>query len=1243
MTRSTQLRRRALREEGLSLQRLLEIGHVMETSESQAQGIEQEASPSGIHSNPGQSVAWKLNTHKQFQQRGHDRPHRNMSCYNCGGHWPHEAGLNSYPAFGKECRNCLKKGHFASVCRSVKRGGRRNTGKPFRKDGITHAIHTVQSDSSQDEEIEQIAALSKDQHRKWQSPTTEVLVDGSPLSVLIDSGASVNIIDEKSFEQLGQKKSLAPSRTKIYPYGSSKPLEVKGKFTATVSSTQGTTMKDVPFHLVRGCAGSLLGFQTAIALALISMVNLIGSIKDQVRQTFPKLCRGVGKLIGKEIHLHLNPNIPPVAQHHWRVPFHLQGPVEAELNRLLQEDVIERAVGPTPWVSPIVVVPKPKNPKEIRLCVNMKHPNVAIVRERHVMPTVDDIIYALNGAQVFSKLDLRNGYHQLVLDRASRIVTTFSTHVGLFRYKRLNFGVSAAAEIFQETIRQVLAGLANVLNVSDDILVFGKTKAEHDKALFAVLARLEKKGLTLNLDKCEFNQERILFYGHVFTKKGMEPDPKKVEAINRMEDPTDVKELRSLLGMVVYYGRYIPNLASITDPLRLLLKTDVDWCWGEMHSRALIQIKKALTSYPVMTAYDISQGTCLFVDASPVGLGAVLCQQRTVKHAPKVIAYGSRALSPTEQNYSQIEKEFLAIRWAVDHFHLYIYGTPFTVYTDHKPIVPLFHKFSSRPSARIERWMLWLQQYNMTVNHIPGVDNPSDYLSRYNLQPVVTSMKMSEKADEYVALLTPVNVMDALTIEELRKAVEEDETMQIVVKAVQAGRWPNNKAERELQIYQRLENQITVTKDGLLLRSQQLVIPKILQSRVITLAHEGHLGITKTKQLLRGKVWFPGMDAMVEERIKHCIPCQAVGPGSPPVPMMMTRLPKGPWQQLRCDFVGPFPQGNYLMVLIDEFSRFPVVRGVSSTKASVVCAKMEEIFAEYGVPEKLRTDGGPPFNSAEFEVFSKEQGFKHRRVTPLWPQANGLAEKYMSSLRKATRTAQLEGGPWSRNLHKFLRNYRAAPHSSTGQSPAMLLRGYEMKIKLPEVLQGKGHRAVRRRDKQMKQRMKWYADKRRGAKASLVAVGDSVLVRQMCNNKLMSRFDCRPLIVTRVYGSQVTAKRGDYSITRNVSFFKRLLPDVHDSEIRQEVVTNERSVQSPTIRVTPSQVKTKDYQESDGGRKDKDEEGEKPQDPMGAPPVLCEPSKGVQEDREVETDERLLGREKRIVRKPDRLTYSPFR
>ena len=264
-------------------------------------------------------------------------------------------------------------------------------------------------------------------------------------------------------------------------------------------------------------------------------------------QQYPSVFRGIGKLKGVEVKLHIDKQVTPVAQPARRIPFR-----ENELEQLEQRGIIEKVEGPTPWVSLLVIIPKKNG--EVRICIDMRMPNKAIKRERHPSPTIDDLIHTLNGATVFSKLDLRSGYHQLTLAPESRYITTFETHKGLQRYARLNFRTNSASEIFQKSINEQLRDIPGSLN--DDVIVFGKTQSDHDKALQAVFQKFADVNLTVNKRKCEFNKSSISFFGFVFSSEGISPDPKKVEAINSASQPTSVNGVRSFLVMATYCSKF---------------------------------------------------------------------------------------------------------------------------------------------------------------------------------------------------------------------------------------------------------------------------------------------------------------------------------------------------------------------------------------------------------------------------------------------------------------------------------------------------------------------------------------------------------------------------------------------------------------------------------------------------------------------------------------------------------------
>ena len=560
-----------------------------------------------------------------------------------------------------------------------------------------------------------------------------------------------------------------------------------------------------------------------------------------------------------------------------------------------------------------------------------------------------------------------------------------------------------------------------------------------------------------------------------------------------------------------------------------------------------------------MAYFDPEKDTELIVDASPVGLGAILTQ-KTCDSEKKIVAYASRSLSPVEQRYSQTEREALACVWACERFHLYVYGAPFTLITDHKPLVHIFNNPKTKPPARLERWNLRLQPYNFTVRYEPGKTNPADYISRHPLQD--QPLRERKIAEEYVALLTTSAVPVAMTLAEIQNATLADSTLQKLAELIRSQQWhsvlnndlpPSNSAKsidlQDLKAFHKIRHELTVTtKNDTILRGSRIVMPASLRHRALQLAHEGHQGLIKTKQLLREKIWFPRIDQQAETMVQHCLPCQAANPENKLEPLKMSCLPSGPWRHVAADFYGPLPTGQTLMVVIDEYSRFVEVETVSSTAATAVIPKLDKIFATHGIPELLKTDNGPPFTSYSFKTFARELGFQHRKITPLWPKANAEAERFMRTLGKAIRTARAHQKDWQKELNTFLRNYRSTPHSSTVKSPAELLMGRQIKTKLPEVpTLHHTHPATAKKDSAAKQKMKYYADKYSHCKSHKFSVGDLVLPRQPKVNKFSTPFQAEPFRITEVKGSMITATSKDQTVTRNASHFKFLPPDIEVS------------------------------------------------------------------------------------------------
>ena len=364
----------------------------------------------------------------------------------------------------------------------------------------------------------------------------------------------------------------------------------------------------------------------------------------------------------------------------------------------------------------------------------MRQVNKSIERERHITPTINELINDLNGAKVFSKLDLNQGCNRLELGPESKYLTILSTHLGLKRFLILNFGINCAAENFQNAIREALSGLKETSNISKDILIYGTDDDDHDANLEAALERLRELGLTLNKGKCVFKTKSLIFQGYVFSEHGIWPYPAKVATIKEFTAPKDISKVRRLLGVTNFCCSFIKNYAMLTELVREMTKKGVLFVWTGKQKRALEKLRDTLTNVSENAYFDSTKTTEVFTDASPVGVSTVLIKKELNSDERKIIAYASQALSLTEQKYSQLEREVLAIVWSCEHFHLYLYEEAFTVFTDHQPLVTIFSNPASKQSARLERWSLRLQP---------------DYLSRYPLREVTPNTRQEKVAKEW--------------------------------------------------------------------------------------------------------------------------------------------------------------------------------------------------------------------------------------------------------------------------------------------------------------------------------------------------------------------------------------------------------------------------------------------------------------------------------------------------------------
>lgn len=1073
-----------------------------------------------------------------------------QTCYRCGqvGHFARDVKC---PARNSMCRRCSRKGHWDAVCHTkleasgtsskYNMGQANYQGRRQPKDKKKAYVKYVDkrgSDTNSDDDVDELVSHIFAVHPDLDDIAIDITIGNANTRVLIDSGASCNILDKTSWLNLKQKDKrniieLEKTGKRLFAYGSKRPLTVIGMFERVVKVANRECC--AKFYVVDCDGNSLLGRDTAMKLGVLKIgydVNSLNTSSCDIVNEFPDCCKGIGKLKNYQLKLHVDINVKPVAQPVRRIPFNLRHDVEVELEKMLAEDIIERVEGPTPWVSPIIVVPKANG--GIRICVDMRRANEAIVRERHPIPTVDDVLYNLNGSTVFSKIDLKSAFHQLELEESSRSITTFCTHTGLFRYKRLMFGISCAPEIYQHVINQTISKCKGVYNIHDDIVVTGQSVQEHDENLRSLLKCLSENGLTVCVEKCKLRAPSVEFMGHTLSKEGISISNDKIKAIQEAPEPRTAAEVRSFLGLVNFVARYVPNLATLSEPLRRMTKKDAGFMFGQEQRRAFCLLKEILSKSVTLSYFRPGAKTAIIADASPVGIaGLVLQNQDGVE---KIIYCASRSLSDVEKRYSQTEKEALSLVWACEKFGLFLHGAEFEMRTDHKPLEFIFSP-RSKPSARIERWVLRLQSFTYRVKYLPGPNNIADFLSR-----LIPNQKTVQKQDDqeecdYVKFVATIATPHSVTTKEIERASETDEELSRVRSCIVSGKWE----QCEDKPYKAISTELCQV-GFVTLRGTRIVVPQSLRQRIMKIAHQGHPGIVKMKTLLRTKVWWPGIDKEAEKFCRTCRSCQIVSSYEPPEPICSTTLPTGPWQDLALDYLGPLPTGDSILVVVDYYSRYIETNVVKNTSSETTICFLKKIFRIHGLPFSLRTDNATSFTSAEFEEYLSVEGIEHRKTTPLWPSANGEVERQNRSIMKRIKIAIAEGHNWKIALDDYVDSYRSTPHSTTGLPPADVLMGRKLRSRLPQLPQRNfDDEEMRDTDAIRKQASSEQADARRHAKVSDIKEGDTVLLRQPYQNKFTTPFNCAEHSVVERAGNSVKVKTPEgVVLKRNITHVKKI-------------------------------------------------------------------------------------------------------
>jgi hypothetical protein len=594
------------------------------------------------------------------------------------------------------------------------------------------------------------------------------------------------------------------------------------------------------------------------------------------------------------------------------------------------------------------------------------------------------------------------------------------------------FGINSASEVFQKRMSQAFEDIDGVEVIVDDILIWRKDEAEHNDRLKQVLERVRQINLKLNKDKSRIQTTEVSYIGHKITRDGLKPDPEKVKAIHDITTPKDKKDLMRFLGMVNYLAKFVPSLSDLTQPLRELIKKDIEWHWTKTHENAFNRVKSSLMQDKLLKYYDVTEPVTLSVDSSSYGLGACLMQDS------KPVSYASRSLNQAEKNYAQIEKELLAIVFGCKKYHQYIYGKPVTIETDHKPLEYLLKKPLIASPLRLQRMMLSLQQYDLSVYYKPGKTlYIADTLSR-----APGTQTEPEQETSYVHTIQNLPVSTE-SIEKLKVETNKDTVLQKLLQQTKRG-WPENRHSVDPEIHQLWSVRHEISEeDGLLLRGERLIVPRTLRTAMLTKIHENHLGIEKCKRRARDILYWPGMNDQIAQMVSRCETCTKYRNKQQKEPMRGHEIPDRTWQKVSMDLF-QFGKDTYI-VITDYYSKFFEVSKLTSVTASATIRHIKPHFARYGIPKEVISDNGTQFSCKEFKEFADKYEFKRTTSSPKYPQSNGLAERTVQTVKSIFVKAK-EGNSDPNLAILALRN---TPIDGIGLSPVQMLMGRRTRTRLP--------------------------------------------------------------------------------------------------------------------------------------------------------------------------------------------------
>lgn len=932
------------------------------------------------------------------------------------------------PAYNKKCNNCNKLNHFSKACKF--KNIRAIVGKNDNSYLSSEDSDSDISNSFNSLYVNTISDISSMFRSYW---TEQIRVGGILVNFKLDSGSDSNIISLKIYKKIDPHcEKMKPTSIILEAYGGQKikPLGIVDLI-CEYKGERGI----FPFLILNENYTSILGIETCIKLNMIKRIetienNIIHSYVD--KKDFLKKHLDSFTGIGKykiPYKLRLRDDYKAVMNAPRRIPLKLRKPFLDTLEELEKIDIIEKVNQPVEWLNNIVIVEKKHG--NLRICLSPLELNKYLIREPFVMPTLEDISQSLCGMKYFSVLDFSSGFWNVELDESSRLLTCFAIASGqIYCFKRLPYGLSVSPEVFMRYTQSNFGDLPGVFIYVDDLLVMGKTLEEHDQNLQRVLIRAKNVNVKFNPSKFQYRLTEVKYLGHIFSEKGRAIDSDRLKALEKLEIPSNKKELMKVLGFINYMRSYVKNLSELTAPLRRLLKKDSLFIWTEEHTKTFEKIKKHILEAPILQTFNEVKDIVIESDSSQSGLGCCLLQEN------RPVAFASRSLSETEKQYSMIEKELLGIVFACQKFHNYIYSKDVKIKTDHKPLLSIMSKEIHKiPSAKLQRMRLKLLNYNIQLEYVPGkYMYLSDYLSRHYLET------RNEEDKSLSEVIHSINVSDE-KIELFKNETKKDSVLKCLIECCIKG-WPphKSKVKDEIKFYYKFRNDI-ILDNGILYFNERIIVPNSLRLQMLELLHESHLGIQKSKSRAKELLYWPNMDEHIENFVSRCEICQLNQPKVSKEPMVKPDMVCLPFNKVTCDILEY--NSKYYLVLIDFYSKWIELISLKDKSSNEIINAWLQIFSRYGIPKTIISDN-VPFASRECKKFASEFNFEIITSSPHYPKGHGLAEKAVhickSILKKAKNNTDIYIG---------LLEYRNTHVKDLKFSPSQLLQNRICRTKLP--------------------------------------------------------------------------------------------------------------------------------------------------------------------------------------------------